>query len=200
MEIEIIEYNDRYHDGWVECRVLSFLDSSYFDDVYRTKTKEVNPELSLIALENGIVVGFIDIEYEKTPKTVCHLDGGLGGVIWHLGVRIEYRRHKIASKLLNEAIKILKKMGIKRLEAWTQDDFASNNWYENQGFTFVESYLNCFVNGKEHLEKYVNIEKMGKFYGIRNFNFEAPINRKEELSKVCYRMHEVKLYEKVFDE
>lgn len=33
---------------------------------------------------------------------------------------------------------------------------------------------------------------------IHKYNFEAPIERKEELSKICYRLHEVRVYEIIF--
>lgn len=196
MQYKIIEYTEKYHDEWVKCRLLSFLDSSYFDDVHREKEKEENPTLSLLALFNDEVIGFIDIEYESNIGDVYYLKGKQGGVVWHLGVLKQYRRHGVANRLLEDAIVRLKDLNIERLEAWTQDDLAANKWYEKQGFVFKESYLNAYFNGSlDNIKEYLNLDKIGTIYGIRKINFEAPIERKDELSKICYRLHEVKLYE-----
>ena len=45
------------------------------------------------------------------------------------------------------------------------------------------------------MQRFINFSNMGEVYGIRNVNFEAPIERKEELEKICYRLHEVRVYE-----
>ncbi|QSX05106.1 hypothetical protein JYG23_10465 [Sedimentibacter sp. zth1] len=63
---------------------------------------------------------------------------------------------------------------------------------------FKEAYLNAFIKGmpdNEIIKKYVNTNAIGCIYGIRDFNFEAPIERKQELVKICYRLHEVRIYE-----
>ena len=84
MNFKIIKYTNEYHDEWVKCRLLSFLDTSYFNDVQRKK--EDSPMLSLIAVVNEEVIGFIDVEYENEAGDVCYLKGNQGGVVWHLGV------------------------------------------------------------------------------------------------------------------
>lgn len=76
----------------------------------------------------------------------------------------------------------LKENTIERIEVWTQYDVAANNWYSNQGFIFKEAYLNAFVKGTikdKMITKVLNVESVGEVYGIRNINFEAPIERKE---------------------
>ena len=74
----------------------------------------------------------------------------------------------------------------------------SNQWYKNQGFELKEAYLNAFIRGTgkdDIIKKFINLENIGDIYGVRSFNFEAPIERKEELIPVCYRLHEVRVYE-----
>jgi len=200
MSYSIIKYSEKYHEEWVKCRIEAFLDSSFYDDVYRTKKSDSyvqhSVELSFLSISEDKVIGFIDIEYETIPKTVCHLKGELGAVMWHIGVLKEYRRQGVAKKLFDKVIAELKKQDITRLEAWTQDDIPANKWYLNQGFVHKESYLNAFINGQlDDVKEYLNIAKIGSIFGIRRLNFEAPIERKEELSKICHRLHEVKLYE-----
>ncbi|WP_207670529.1 hypothetical protein [Haloimpatiens lingqiaonensis] len=41
----IREYRDNDNLAWVRCRVLSFLDSAYFDNVLREKEHYQNPSI-----------------------------------------------------------------------------------------------------------------------------------------------------------
>lgn len=194
----IRRYEENDELGWIRCRLLSFLDSSYFDDIRREKEVYDNPSICLVAEENDEIVGIIDVEYEKSKGDVCYLQGELGATIWHLGVLPEYRSKGVATKLWNKVKDELTSEGIKRFEVWTQDDIAANKWYEKQGFQFKEAYLNAFIKGApkdDIIKKYINLSNIGNIYGVRCFNFEAPIERKEELEQICYRLHEVKIYE-----
>ena len=97
----IRKYNNSDNLEWVRCRVLSFLDSAYFDNVLKEKEHYQNPSIELVAEENGKIVGLIDVEYEMENGTVCYTKGELGGVIWHIAVLPEYRNTGVASALLN---------------------------------------------------------------------------------------------------
>ncbi|WP_138209895.1 hypothetical protein [Hathewaya histolytica] len=58
--------------------------------------------------------------------------------------------------------------------------------------------MNVFVKGNlkdEVIQRFINLKSSGEILGIRSFNFEAPIERKDELEKICYRIHEVRGYE-----
>lgn len=155
--------------------------------------------IDLVAENEGHIVGFIEIEIEKNVREVCYLEGELGGVIWNIGVLPEYQRSDVATNLLKEAIERAKLKKISRFEAWTQDDIASNRWYEKKGFYFIESYLNVYATWKECKEnQLINSENMGESFGVRVLNFEAPIHRKEEVLKKYSKVHEVKLYELKF--
>lgn len=194
----IREYKVEDKESWIRCRVLSFLDCSYYDDVQNFRDEYENPSIRMVALEGNQVVGFLDCEYEEIPGSVCYFQGEKGGVIWHLGVLPEYRNQKVAANLWQETKRQLIEKGVKRVEVWTQDDEASNHWYRAQGFKFREAYLNAYMKGtseSEALKNFVNFDKGGEILGVRSFNFEAPIERKAELSKICYRLHEVRVYE-----
>lgn len=67
----IRKYEDKDELGWVRCRVLSFLDSAYFDNVLQKKEHYNNPSLELVAEINDKIVGLLDIEYQKDKGTVC---------------------------------------------------------------------------------------------------------------------------------
>ena len=99
----IRKYSTPDEKGWLRCRVLSFLDSAYFDDVYNAKDKYDNPAIELVAEYNGEIVGIIDIECEEKSNTVCSesMDlkkDHLSGMIWHLATHPDFRRMGIAKE------------------------------------------------------------------------------------------------------
>ena len=139
--------------GWVVCRVLSFLDSAFFDDVRRSKEHYEHASIELVAEREGEIVGLIDVECESEPGTVCELRPGLGGMIWHLAVHPDHQRQGVASVLLREAEARARGTGIVRFEAWTRDDRAARTWYESRGFEPIDSYLHVYVDLDEGLRE-----------------------------------------------
>lgn len=174
---KIIEYVNSYEQSWLRCRVLSFLDSAYFDDVHTKKEEYKNPSIALIAVNKENVVGFIDIEYELEANSVCSkstkLANHLAGMIWHLGVHPDFRKQGIAKTLLEKAVEASKKKGLKRLEAWTRDDRFVNEWYKNNGFELIEQYVHWYFNAEKDDEKLLknilqideNVSSIEKMFG-----------------------------------
>ena len=105
--MEIREYRDSDELVWLRCRVLSFLDSSYYNDVLTHREKYEDDAICLVAEEDGKIVGLIDVEIEKEQGDLCVAGSRPGAVIWHLAVLPEYRRRKIAVLLWEEARKRL---------------------------------------------------------------------------------------------
>ncbi len=62
------DYKDIDEKEWLRCRLLSFYDSSYYDDVIHKKPVYDNELIDLVAEEDGHIVGFIEIEIEKNCK------------------------------------------------------------------------------------------------------------------------------------
>jgi ribosomal protein S18 acetylase RimI-like enzyme len=149
--VGIRPYEAPDEEGWLRCRVLSFLGSAYFDDVRQEKEHYANPAIELVAEEDGELVGLIDVECELEPGTVCEDRPGLGGMIWHLAVHPDYQRSGVATTLLREAERLAADRGVVRFEAWTRDDAHVQAWYESRGFTRVYSYLHVFVEHSEGL-------------------------------------------------
>lgn len=81
MSMEIRSYNQKDEKEWVRCRVLSFLDTAYFDHVLREKETYDNPSIELVAVIDDRIVGLIDIEYELEAGTLCSRETGIGGMI-----------------------------------------------------------------------------------------------------------------------
>jgi len=174
---KIIQYENHYEKSWLRCRVLSFLDSAYYDDVHIEKEKYENPSIALIAVSGVEVVGFLDMEYELEPNTICSknlkLAQHLAGMIWHLGVHPDYRKQGIAKKMLEKAVESAKEKDLKRLEAWTRDDEFVCDWYEKNGFELTDEYIHWYYDSyrddtnllKEILKTGENIKGIVKTFG-----------------------------------
>ncbi|MDQ0270564.1 ribosomal protein S18 acetylase RimI-like enzyme [Cytobacillus purgationiresistens] len=139
--MKIRKYDDGDEQGWLQCRVLSFLNTAYFDNVFKAKEKYEHSSIELVAEEDGLIVGLLDIEYENEERTVCSRGTGLGGMIWHIAVHPDYQRKQIAARMLYEAESIAQAKGLNRFEAWTRDDDWVQLGYIKNGFLQVDSYL-----------------------------------------------------------
>jgi GNAT superfamily N-acetyltransferase len=152
-EVVVRSYRDQDEQGWVRCRVLSFVGSAYFDDVRPAKEHYDGAAIELVAEEDGEIVGLIDVECELAPGTICEDRPGLGGMIWHLAVHPDHQRRGVARQLLAEAERRAHERGIERFEAWTRDDADVQAWYESSGFEQVQSYLHVYVELHEGLRE-----------------------------------------------
>jgi ribosomal protein S18 acetylase RimI-like enzyme len=155
--LSIRPYQESDEQDWLRCSVLSFLYTSYFDSVYRTKPQYEHPAIELVAESNGMIVGVIDVEYESTPGSVCTVcevdnDSVLGGMIWHLAVHPDFQRRGIGKGLLHEAQTAAIAQGVTCFEAWTRDDVGTLRWYETHGFQWVKRYLHVYMQEKNEIE------------------------------------------------
>lgn len=131
-------------EGWVRCRVLSFLDTSYFDDVHPEKETYRNPSIELVADREGTIIGLIDLELDTDERAVCS-GAEPGGMIWHLAVHPDFQRQGIGTALFEEAARQASEAGVGFLEAWTREDDAAVSWYERTGFEQGDSYLHVYL-------------------------------------------------------
>jgi GNAT superfamily N-acetyltransferase len=188
-------YRPADEEGWVRCRVLSFLGSAYFDDVRREKERYERPSIELVAEEDGEITGLIDVECEQAPGTVCSDRPGLGGMIWHLAVHPDHQRRGIATALLGEAEQLAAEGGLVRLEAWTRDHGHVPAWYEARGFARIDSYLHVYVELSEGLRDLFPMSE-----GLRPVKVFAHYTgeRRDEVKRRFARVHDCVLYEHVF--
>ncbi|MHA2461347.1 MAG: GNAT family N-acetyltransferase [Candidatus Thorarchaeota archaeon] len=157
----IREYSKHDEKGWVRCRVLAFLDSAYYDDVYREKEHYTSQSIELVAEIEGEVIGLLDIECENESHTICSsssdIDAShLAGMIWHLAVHPDFRCRGIARKLLLQAIEESRRLGLSRLEVWTRNTTQVEKWYQSQGFQRVESYYHIYIDSNEIAPEIIN--------------------------------------------
>jgi N-acetylglutamate synthase-like GNAT family acetyltransferase len=195
--VTVRPYRGEDERGWVVCRVLSFLDSAFHDDVRQSKEQYEHPAIELVAERAGVIVGLIDLECEEAPGTVCEARPGLGAMIWHLAVHPDHQREGIATELLQEAGRRARARGIERFEAWTRDDVAARSWYEARGFELVSGYLHVYVELDEGLREMFPIT-VDEIRPVKVFAHYLGDDR-DSIRERFARVHEDVLYELRFD-
>lgn len=153
MGFTIRNYTDLDEPSWLRCRVLSFLGSSYFDDVRATRTPFEGDALRLVAVlprPEGVttpgeeqVVGILDVElWEQDDQPVATIDT--------VAVHPDHQRAGIAGALLGTALAELRDRpgGVRWLDAWTRQDPEACGWYEAQGFTLDQTYLHVYADAE----------------------------------------------------
>ena len=132
----IREYTPADETSWLRCRVLAFLDTSYYDSVERVKPPIVAPGFELVAVdEQGAISGLIDVA----------IDGDLA-TIESVAVHPDQRRRGIGRALLAEAAVRAAAASATMLDAWTRDDPDTLSWYRDMGFAESDHYLHVYAN------------------------------------------------------
>lgn len=85
-----------------------------------------NPDLSVIAEDNGTVIGSI----------LCGHDGRRG-TLYHVCVAEEYRKHGVGHEMVLEAVSRLRKEGINKVNLIAfRNNLLGNNFWRKEKFTF----------------------------------------------------------------
>ena len=146
-------------ESWLKCRLISFHDSAYYDDVYTKKPTFNNSSLELVAEINGKVIGILDLEKDNNDGSICYSKTGIGAMVWTIAVLPEYRRLGIASKLIAKGMDWAKTKDIDFIEAWTRDDKWVINWYKSIGFKKIHSYWHIYFKGDNVKSLFSSIDK-----------------------------------------
>lgn len=194
MQIRI--YRNEDETQWIRTRVLAFLDTAYYDSVYNYKEKYENPAIELVSEEDGLITGILDLELDTGDRKVCKKNSVLSAMIWHLAVHPDYRRKGIAAGLLKEAEQICRQKEIFRIEAWTRDDDWVRQWYFNQGFKSVYSYLHLNLEYEEM--KGLIESKIEGIIPIKMYAHYSENNADEtdKIKKLFKRVNECVMFEK----
>lgn len=160
--------------GWVECRLLSFLATSYFDDVRPAPTKFENPTIRLVAVAESLVVGLIDVELFDSLATIDTI-----------AVHPQWQGTGIATALLDAAAERLPPEVI-ALDAWTREDPPANAWYRRNGFVAEQHYLHVYKswdsNSDERLSAPQGLTIVGAF-------MHASLQDEDEIRDRFSRVH-----------
>lgn len=94
----------------MRCRVLGFLDTAYYDDVWTSKPATTGPDLVAMT-EDGTVAGILVATVREAAATIDMVV-----------VHPDFRRLGIGRALLDVAVLRLRADGVAGLDAWTRDD------------------------------------------------------------------------------
>lgn len=172
-------------EGWLRCRVLSFMHSSYYDDVLVDKPRYDLPAVELVAEREGLIAGVLDITIDGREATIDTI-----------ATHPDHARQGIASQLLEEALRRLAPE-VAQLDAWTREDEAANRWYQSCGFRETYRYLHVYANS------YADEVEIGPAFGsgvaglipIKGF-FHAQLKDEERMRKTYSRVHVCRQYVK----
>ena len=140
--MQIQMYTPEYEDSWLRCRLLSYFYTSLYEDVETSKpTYNGRPTIELIAIEDGMVVGILDMVLDTEELRTSFLSKGLGAFLKTIAVHPDYQSKGIGRKLFETALKELEHTPIEFIELYTRGDEQANNFYKKLGFELMaESY------------------------------------------------------------
>ncbi|MBM7783510.1 GNAT family N-acetyltransferase [Tenggerimyces flavus] len=177
---DLRDYRDTDSASWLECRLLSFFHTEYYDDVV-TERPRFDPADYLVAVENDTVVGLMDLElFEADGKATIDV----------LAVHPRHQRRGIAQALLENGLARLRDRGIRTLDAWTRGDEAANAWYQSAGFVERYRYLHVYKkydDGDEGFETPTGVKKIIMAFMHAELDQEAQLRERFSRIHACRR-------------
>ena len=173
----IREYAADDEASWLRCRVLAFLGTCYYDDVWPTRRE--GSQIQLVAAEDGEVVGICDIEIENDLATIDVI-----------AVHPDHQRRGIANALLATARERLPEQ-VTCLDAWTREDEEALAWYRSAGFTESDHYLHVHKNWDEPAEGFTSPDGLSApvmAFCHARIEDEAALRERYARVYVCRRM------------
>lgn len=102
----------------------------YAKKMYK-KTKRDKNSVYIVGEVDGVIVSHLKITVIET----LYEDMNTYAILNHVGVKEEYRRHGVATKMLDYAFDICKKRGCKKVELWSNNvRTAAHACYYKYGF------------------------------------------------------------------
>ncbi|TFD87677.1 GNAT family N-acetyltransferase [Cryobacterium serini] len=177
--LQIRNYRVADERSWLICRLLSFFDTDYYDDVKICKTTFTNGRVELVAVRGEEVLGLLDVEIDGNAATIDSI-----------AVHPRAQRQGVASKLLHEALRRLPE-NVTSLDAWTRATQSANAWYASAGFSENYRYLHVYkdsASGDDGFES-----PAGLSTPVQAF-MHAPIEFENELRERYSRVHVCRQY------
>ncbi|QDP94552.1 GNAT family N-acetyltransferase [Microlunatus elymi] len=168
--------------SWLRCRVLSFLNTCYYDDVRRTRPHEDDLVVSLVAASGDEVVGLIDVTVDGSAATIdC------------IAIHPDHQPHGLGARLFEAALAELGSE-VETIDAWTREDEAANRWYRSRGFRENSRYLHVYKDWDESVDAFSTPEPLST--PVQAF-MQAKIEHEAELRTRFRRVYVCRQYLKI---
>jgi ribosomal protein S18 acetylase RimI-like enzyme len=174
---EIRDYRDADAASWLQCRLLSFFGTEYYDDVVVDRPVFENPAHRVVAVESDAVVGLMDVEVFADRATIDVL-----------AIHPDHQRGGLATQLLDA---VLPRLRVGVLDAWTRGDASANSWYQRSGFTENFRYLHVYKSWQDDADGFETPEGLGK--PVSAF-MHAPIALETSMRSRFARVHVCRQY------
>jgi ribosomal protein S18 acetylase RimI-like enzyme len=174
--VRVRDYEPADEVSWLRCRVLGFLDTSYYDDVWPVRKRA---DLELVVADDNVVIGALDASVRGGEATIDLVV-----------VHPDHRGRGIATALLDEAVRRLTRCGVSEVDAWTRSDPAALKWYARNGFVETSRYLHVHASADEVgtvVTARHGLVPAGAFLHAR-IEREAELRQRFERVYVCRRM------------
>lgn len=136
MNYTIRDYTPADETSWLRCRVLSFLNTAFYDAVVPSKPTYESPCLELVATDAaGTVVAIMDTA----------IDDGVADIDT-AAIHPDHQRRGLGRLLLDQTRTWARTSGATTLQAWTRDDPDALAWYRATGFTEDSHYLHVYAS------------------------------------------------------
>lgn len=135
-------YTKRYEKSWVYCKALAYLFSDFFDDISRQKddfSDLYEDSIELIALDNGKVVGLLDIGIysQENSRTYPYYSCDKVAYFANLAVHPDYQHQGIAGQLFKIAEELLIEKKVEALAIFTRGGEEANYLYQKWGAKLI---------------------------------------------------------------
>ena len=162
------KYEESDERDWLRCRVISFLDCSYYNDVFTKRELYENDSICLVAEDDGKIIGLLDVEIETKAGDLCvagKQEGLLSGIwrccrntgeiMWRIlcGIR---QRNSFCKRKSNTV-----KYGLRKIRLQT-----AGIWHRDFGILKEKNWLRCYARPSE-ADWFLNRENVGKYMVLK---------------------------------
>lgn len=182
-DVTIRAFSPADETSWLRCRVLAFLSTQYYDDVWQHRPQLSEPSFGLVAVDaDRQVVGVLDVRVDGSEATIDTI-----------AVHPDHQGGGIATRLLDAAVERLDGSGVHRLDAWTREDPAANAWYRRMGFVENDRYLHVHLSDGDDAEGFMTPPG---FSGLVSAFVHVGIDREAEVRSRFARVYVCRQYQR----